>query len=123
MGKTNELRKLVKSMLLTVTKEVCYRRASDDAMYPHIVFRFKPIDLGDLHRDDIMCEINLWHKGNTAEIEDMADKVEMLFNAENLPQDTILPTFFKVDRADVDDEDKTIEHRLIRVQIQNYERR
>ena len=59
--------------------------------------------------------------GTTA-IDNLADSVEDLFHTENLPQENVLPTFYKIDRKSVDDPDKSIKHRLVRFQIQNYVR-
>lgn len=126
MSKTNSLRKLIASRLRTVCSNVYYRNADKDAMYPHIVYSLKNINLGDLHRDDYSVEIDIWHKikdgSELTEIEDIADAVEALFDNKNLPQGDILPTFFRDMRITVDDSDKSIEHRLVRILIQNYER-
>lgn len=124
MGKTNTLRKLVYSLLSHVCQNVYYSQADEKNMYPHIVFAIASIDLGDLNRDDAVVDIDIWDKGTSAvKIEDMADEVEAVFRNNNLPQENILPTFFLMDRKSVPDEDKKILHRLIRVQVQNYERR
>ena len=124
MSRTNDLRKLIKGRLDKVCSNVSFEQASDDKMYPHIVFTYDYIDMGNINRNDMMVDIDIWDKSDSAAaIEDLADRVEDLFNAQNIPQDTILPTFYLVDRKIVPDEDKKIRHRLIRVQVQNYERR
>lgn len=125
--KTNSLRKLVRARLETVCRNVYFKRASKDALYPHIVYSFRNINLSDYHRDDLILEIDIWHRrtdtgAEIAEIEDLADSVEGLFRFQNLPQEDILPTFYSNTRIVVEDEDKDIEHRLIQVQVQNYER-
>lgn len=125
--KTNSLRKLVASRLKTICSRVYFKRASKDAMYPHIVYSFKTVNLNDIQRDDVMLEIDIWHRrtdsgAEIAEIEDLADLVETLFNCQNLPQEDILPTFYRSSRTEVEDEDKDIEHRVLQIQIQNYER-
>lgn len=121
--RTNDLKKLILSKLKTVASNVYYEIASDDAMYPHIVFNFNNLNLGDLTRQDYMLDIDIWSKGkDTKTVDDMCDTIENLLQAENLPQEHILPTFYLVDRKSLPDEDKTIRHRLIRFQIQNYER-
>ena len=129
MSRTNELRNLVKSMLgeweLNAEhgiKEVYYEIASDDKMYPHIVFSFDTINTGDLYRHDLSLIIDIYDKADSAYlIEQIADDVEDMFNAENLPQDTVLPTFYLEARRQVPDEDKRIKHRQIEVTVQNYE--
>ena len=123
MSKTNDLRLLIQSKLKSACKDVYYENAKDDAMYPHCVFSFGNILNDDLHRSDLTVEIDIWDKSMSASaIEDLCDDIEAMFNASNLPQETILPTFFLVNRVAVPDEDKEIRHRLIKVLVQNYER-
>lgn len=128
MNKTNELRKLVNSMLSEDAfvkendiKDVFFESADDKALFPHIVFSFDNVNLGDLHRKDISVVIDLYDKSESAfRIERIADEVEDMFNTKNLPQENILPTFFMENRRTVLDEDKKIRHRQIKVIVQNY---
>jgi len=121
--RTNELKKFLQTKLKTITNKVYYEQADDGALYPHIVFNFRTIDLGDLSRQDYILEIDLWDKGlDTNAIDKMADDVENLLQGQNLPQTGILPTFYLYDRKSILDSDKDIKHRLIRFQIQNYVR-
>ena len=121
--KTNDLKKLIQTKLKTLTSNVYYEIAADNAMYPHIVFSFKTINLGDLWRQDYMLDVDVWDKGqNTTNIDALCDTIESLLHMQNLPQTKILPTFYLVDRRSIVDEDKTIKHRLVRFQIQNYVR-
>lgn len=124
MSKTNDLRKLIQSRLKTVCENVYYEHADDEKLYPHITYEFVTNVNDDLYRSDINLDVDIFDKSSSATlIEDLADDVEKLFNNKNLPQDTILPTFFLIDRKSVPDEDKKIRHRLVRILIQNYERR
>ena len=121
--KTNDLKKLIQTKLKTLTTNVFYEIATDDAMYPHVVFTFNSIDLGDLSRQDYMLNIDVWDKSkSTVTVDELCDKIETLLQGENLPQTRILPTFYLVDRRNIPDEDKQIRHRVIRFQIQNYVR-
>jgi len=123
MSRTNDLKKLIQTKLKTLATNVYYEIAADNALYPHVVFTFDSIDLGDLSREDYMLNVDVWDKGkSTTAIDDLCDSIENLLQAENLPQAHILPTFYLVDRRNVPDEDKAIKHRVIRFQIQNYER-
>ncbi len=123
MSKTLDLRKLIQERLLTVCANVFYETAPNDKVYPHIVWNLERVDLGDIYRDDLMIDIDLWDRGTDAKrIEQIADGIEALFNSENLPQDTILPTFWRQTRKNVPDEDKKIKHRYINLYCQNYER-
>ena len=125
--RTNDLKALVWTKLKTVTAKVYFELADDDSIYPHIVFNFRRIDLGDLYRQDYVLEVDVWDKitdtnQTTTRINNLTDSVEKLLQAENLPQENILPTFYLMDEQDVLDEDKKIRHRKIQFQVQNYER-
>ena len=120
MSKTNSLRKIIQSKIDSVVS--CYYRTADpDALFPHAVYDFENIDLGDINRDDLILIVDLWDKGsNTSRIEEMADQIEEIFNAANLPNEEVLPTFYRISRKPIDDEDKTIMRRQLKFQIQNY---
>lgn len=119
--RTNDLKKLIQTKLKTLTTNVYFEQAQDNAIYPHVVFTFRTIDLGDLSRQDYILDVDVWDKGTTTfNVDDLSDKIEDLLQLQNLPQTKILPTFFKIDRKTITDSDKSIKHRLIRFQIQNY---
>jgi hypothetical protein len=121
--RTNDLKKLVQTKLKTLTTNVYHELADKDAVYPHIVFAFRRLDLQDLSRQDYILEVNVWDKGtNTEVVDNLADSVENLLQAQNLPQENILPTFYLMDRRNILDENKEIRHRQIQFQVQNYER-
>lgn len=119
--RTNDLKELVQTKLKTITTNVYFEQAADSAMYPHIVFNFNEINLNDLSRQDYTLDVDIWTKGkNSTAIDELADKTEDLLHCQNLPQTSILPTFYKIDRKAIQDPDKSIRHRLVRFQIQNY---
>lgn len=121
--RTNDLKKLITQKLKTLTNNVFYEQATDNALFPHLVFSFRTIDLGDLSRQDYILEVDVWDKGtSTVQVDELSDQVEDLLHTENLPQENILPTFYTIDRKSILDSDKSIKHRLIRFQIQNYVR-
>ena len=119
----NDHKKLVQTKLKTLTTNVYHELADKDAVYPHIVFTFRRIDLQDLSRQDYILEVDVWDREkDTTRVDNLADSVENLLQAQNLPQEHILPTFYLIDRRNILDEDKNIKHRQIQFQIQNYER-
>lgn len=121
--RTNDLKRLIQTQLKTVTANVYYEVANNDAVYPHLVFSFRRIDLNDLSRQDYVLQVDVWDRSlKTQRVDDLADEVENLLQAQNLPQQNILPTFYLIDRKIVEDEDKMIRHRQIQFQVQNYER-
>lgn len=121
--KTNDLKKLIQTKLKTLSSNVYFEIADDTAMYPHVVFSFRTINLDDLSRQDYILDVDVWDKGrSTTAVDELCDKIESLLHTENLPQTRILPTFYLIDRKSLPDEDKNIKHRLIRFQVQNYVR-
>lgn len=119
--KTNELRETIQERINPVVS--CYHRTADPgASYPYAVYSFENIDLGDLFRDDLILIVDLWDFGtDTTRIEEFADQIESLFNNVNLPGEKILPTFYRINRKPIDDENKKIIRRQLKFQIQNYE--
>lgn len=121
--RTNDLKYLVQSKLETLTANVYHEIANEKKLYPHIVFEFRRIDLGDLWRQDYILEVDIWDKQDSSQrVDNLADQVENLLQAENLPQTNVLPTFYLINRQNIPDEDKEIKHRRVQFQIQNYER-
>lgn len=120
MGKTNSLRKIIQSKINTIIS--CYYRIADENKdYPYAVYDFENIDLLDISRDDLILIVDVWGKGkDTSHIEEITDNIEALFHAANLPDEDVLPTFYRISRNPIDDEDKTLIHRQLKFQIQNY---
>lgn len=123
MSKTNDLRKLIKSILVTIKAESYYDVAPDGAGYPHIVYTMRNVNLGDLSRDDLLIDIDVWDRSTDAKrVEEICDQIDSAFRTQNLPQEHILPTFFVGNRKTIIDEDKKIRHRTLIIEVQNYER-
>lgn len=121
MSKTAELRQLITAQLNTIPGVTYYREAPDDASYPYKTFELTTANLGDLNRDDIDLCVDIWdHNTNSKAVETIADAVENLFNAKNLPQTGILPTFFRDSRYQVTEDDKTIQHIQLHFLVQSY---
>lgn len=121
--KTNDLRILVQEQLETIPGETYYKVADENAVMPYKVFSFTSVNLGDINRDDIVMDIDLWNRATDPEqIEEMADTIEQLFNAVNLPTDTILPSFFRENRVLSVIGDRHLQHVTLTFTIQNYER-
>lgn len=121
--KSNALRKLVKGLLDTVAPAHYRQNKQKDIMYPHIVFSFDTVDLGDMSRDDYMLTVDIWNMSAPEETEDMADAITDMLHDANIPLEDILPTFYRINRKYVEDPNKDINHVVLSFQIQNYERR
>lgn len=121
MSKTNALREIIQANISSIIKSF-YRVSDEKENYPYAVYDFETIDLGDIARDDLILIIDLWGKGtDTSEIEEIADQIEAMFNAANLPNEDVLPTFYRISRKPIDDPDKTLIRRQLKFQIQNYD--
>lgn len=120
MSKTNSIRKIIQSNINNIVQSY-YRIADAKAGFPHAVYDFESIDLLDINRDDLILIIDIWGKGkDTSNIEDIADQIERVLNANNIPGEEVLPTFYRISRKPIDDEDKTLIRRQLKFQIQNY---
>ena len=120
MSKTNALRTIIQSNIGSIIK-CFYRTSVKNESYPYAVYDFENIDLGDINRDDLILIVDVWGKGNdTSQVEDITDRIENLFNAANLPGGEVLPTFYRIQRKPIDDEDKSLIHRQLKFQVQNY---
>ena len=123
MSKTADLRELITTQLNSVDGGTYHRRAPNDAAFPYKTYALTRVDLGDLSRDDFMLEVDVWdHSDDAKTVEAIADEVEAMFNDANLPQSTILPTFFRESRIPVDDPDKDIQHIRLAFLVELYER-
>ena len=120
MSKTAELRKLVKAQMQTTPGETYHREAPNDAAYPYKTFTLKSVSFTDARDDFDLC-VDIWHRGDWKVIEEIADQIEELFRNTNLPQETILPTFFRESRYNLEDPDKTLQHIQLRFNVQLYE--
>ncbi len=120
MSKTALLRKLVRAQMQTVDGGTYYKSAPPDAAYPYKVFTLRSVTFTDARDDFDLC-VDIWHRGDRKVVEEVADLVEKLFRNANLPQETILPTFYRDARYDLEDPDKTLHHIQLRFLVQLYE--
>ena len=120
MGKTAELRKLVKTQLETVPGDTYHQSAPPDAAYPYKTFTLESVSFTDARDDFDLC-VDVWGRGDWKVVEEAADQIEALFRHSNLPQDTILPTFYRDTRHNIDDPDKTLNHIQLHFLVQLYE--
>jgi len=124
--KSNSLRDQIKRLLEDVknaydVKEVSYKNASPDAMYPHITYEIIAVDVSDLTRDDYNVDIDIYTRDDEETALDIGDSVQEIFSSLNAPDREILPTYFLVTRQSVEDPDKHIKHEAVRLQVQLYE--
>ena len=122
---TNQLRILVDTHLKALQsicgiKEIGYRRASDQKMYPHVVWEITGIDPVDMGRADYTIHFDVWGRRET-EVFNIMDAIVKDLEFLNEPQWGILPTFYNMSSGTVDDPDKTIIHGIVRIECQVYD--
>lgn len=119
MAHTNDLRKLIVEKLITLPGKVYYIEADPEAQYPYKVYTLEHVDLSDPTREDYSLCVDIWDRASDWKVVlDMSDAIAAMFNAANLPQDTILPTFFCDSSYPVKDSDKTIQHQQLHFTVQ-----
>lgn len=122
MGKTQALRALIKAQLDTVSGGTYHKHAHRDATFPYKVFSISRVNLGDLSRDDFDVCIDIYDRApDTKTVDQIGDDIEALFNDANLPQSTILPTFFRSSRYPVEESDKLNQHVQMHFDVELYE--
>ena len=121
MSKTEELRKVIAGVLSEACPRINYEVATDTETFPYLVYDLASIDLDKIERDDVILTIDVWDKNvSPVTVEEIADRIEDLLNAANLPTSTVLPTFFRISRTSIQDTDKSLKRRQLKFQIQNY---
>ena len=128
MGRTNDLRLLVEMTLQNVKTKfglaqnsITYRLASDKTMFPHIVYTITGMTPTDEGREDYTVDFDIWTKDQILALE-IEDFIVDLFSFRNDPRKNILPTFYLVSTGNLEDQDKTLCHSVVRFEVQNYRR-
>ena len=122
MGKTSELRKLIRDKLQTTAGRTYHKTAPKDAEYPYKTFTLASVAFPDSLRDDLELEVDIWDRSiDPKASEEIADHIEALLNDANLPQAPLFPTFFRENRYTLEDPDKTLQHIQLRFMVQLYE--
>lgn len=97
-----------------------YRLASDQKMYPHVVFDIDPISPTDMGRYDFNVDFHFWDK-DASKVFALMEWLEMRLRFATEQSNGILPTFYTNSFGILDDPDKTLIHGVLRVECQVYE--
>lgn len=121
---TNDLRTLVDTRLNSIRteyaiKDIGYRLASDQKVYPRIVWDITTISPADMGREDYLLDFHVWGKADV-DVFNIMDAIIELFMFRNDPQNAILPTFYEMSAGTIDDPDKTLIHGVVRMECQVY---
>lgn len=122
MSKTTALRGLIREQLQNVQGATYHKTAIPNAAYPYKTYLLESIDFADSTRDDYVLVVDIWDRSTDQKtVEEIADQIEALFNASNIPHPPIFPTFFRDGRNNLDDPDKTLQHIQLHFIVQLYE--
>lgn len=122
MSKTAALRKLARRKLQTTPGETYHRTAPKDAVYPYKTYELTSVAFPNSLRDDFELTVDIWGRSSDWKpVEEIADQIERLFNDANLPEPPIYPTFFRENRYELEDPDKSLQHIQLRFLVQLYE--
>ena len=123
---TNDLRILIDQWLNSIKTEygiadIGYRRASDQKVYPHVVWDITTTQPMDMGRTDYMLDFHIWGREETV-VFNIMDAIRDILSFYNWPYEGILPTFYEMSGGTVEDPDKTLVHAVIRFQCQVYKK-
>ena len=122
MGRSNTLKKIVKAKINKHCTNVYYENANTAAMYPHITFYFVSTTFDEAGKQIVYIDIDVWDDGNeSVNIDNIVDDITLEFDNSIENYESVLANFFIEDRRVVDDSDKSIRHRVLSIQAQNYE--
>lgn len=121
---TNDLRLLIDQRLNSIKTEygiadIGYRVASDQKVYPHVVWNITTTQPMDMGREDYLIDFHVWGK-NESQVFSIMDAIREMTMFYNWPYQGILPTFYEMSGGTIDDPDKTLIHGVVRVQCQVY---
>lgn len=125
MAMTNYLRALIDTRLNSIKTEygiaeIGYRLASDQKLFPHVIWDITTTTPADMGREDYLLDFHVWGKAEST-VFTIMDAIKDLFMFRNDPTANILPTFYEMSAGTVDDPDKTLIHGVVRLQCQVYE--
>ena len=121
----NDLRKLIDTKLNSIKTtygiaDIGYRLASNQKLFPHVVWDITTISPTDMGRFDVTLDFHVWGKDET-DVFNIMDGIRSLMMFLNAPNSKILPTFYDMSSGIIEDPDKTLVHGVVRIQCQVYE--
>ena len=122
MGKTVAVRALVRTKLQTTQGETYHKTAPNDAAYPYKTYELSSVAFPNTDRDDLTLVVDVWDRTSDPKTaENLADKIEALFKSVIFPTPPLYPAFFRENRYNVEDPDKTLQHIQLHFSVQLHE--
>ena len=118
---TQEIKTIIRALLLTLCPEVYYEDAPPEANFPRIVFDLNCFFSGD--RSDYSLEINVWDRSSdTAAVDALADACVKLLDRRSDLTDTLHYRIYRATRNKVADPDPALRRRRLTFDLYAYER-
>lgn len=123
MSKTISLREAITARLKTACPRVRYGQAGKDTVRPYLVYTLDTISTDD-DMSVLELEVNIVDYGtDTAQCEDIADKIETLFDKWYFLDDQMQFATYLDRRQAAEEEDRNIIRRRLLIEIHLTERR
>lgn len=127
MRMSNEIRKHIKSMLTELTadlrpKGIYYQLAEENCPFPYVVFDLDNVGtlMNDMNKRNYTLIIDIFTRDTAYAAEDTFDRIADAMNGVNYVLDSCIISLFYQTGGRVEEKDKYIVHRQIRVEVQVY---
>lgn len=120
---TKELRALIKSEISTIVDNVFFVEAPQSQPYPYIVFELQLVQADYIKKKSYMLECNFWFDTTYADVEDVADELDAMFESYKYIDDKIEVCIYNGSiRQEVADENKDLKRIRRTYEVYAYER-
>ena len=118
---TQELKTIIRALLLEICPNVYYEDAPPEKLFPHIVFDLNCFFSGD--RWDYSLELNVWDRSiDTEAVDVLADACTKALDHRCELTDTLQYRIYRATRNKVEDPDPEVRRRRLTFDLYAYER-
>lgn len=108
------------------SKQVFNENATENAIFPYVVFNVTSTSITEKDREDVIVEIDIWDyqkDGYDAivNVEMLTDKIDKYLRSVRQKEGDSLLIFEKINRLSLPDEDSNIKRRQLRYVVKYYE--
>ncbi len=119
-----DLYEIVTSKIKEVTPNVYPKKASRNATFPYVVYKF-PTTTYESVREDTMLEVDIWDAKRdgydvVTAIEDLSERIDKKLRQERKMTNNMFVHFERVNKLDIGDEDENIERIQLRYRLKVY---
>ena len=119
--------KFLTSELHKLTPRVYNEYASDDAIFPYVVFNVRASNITERNREDIVVEIDIWDykkDGYDAivNVELLTNEIDKFLRQVRYNGEDSLLIFQKINRLPIPDSDENVKRRQLRYVVKTYDK-